>query len=45
LNFLLSLHTHTSKCLDNFLVEPKVYLDIKKGSQVMSPFRTILLIS
>jgi hypothetical protein len=43
----LSLYdqTHTNKCLDNFLVEPKVYLDFKQGTQVMSPFSTILLFS
>jgi hypothetical protein len=38
-------HTCTNKCLDNFLVKPKVYLDLKQGSQVMPPFRAILLIS
>jgi hypothetical protein len=37
--------THKNKCLDNLFVVHKGYPGLKQESQVMSPSRTILLIS
>jgi hypothetical protein len=35
---------HKKKCLDNFLVGPKVYPDLKQEARVISPSQNYVLI-